>query len=610
MVRNSAFVFIKPHALTDKVKDCVKEVFEKNDIIIKTEGELGAEDIDKYKKIDKHYYAIASKATILTPDKIAVPAPKFKEKFGKEWEEALQDGSALNAMDACEKFGVSSEKLDSMWAACKKAGDLVKFGGGFYCGKLEHEGKDYYVFNGFFMSMRSKFVEPGAAIYYYVVEWESDKTSWADFRGKVLGPTDPAQAPADSLRGMILAKWKELGLKSEPNVGDNGMHASASPFEALSERVNWLGYRVERDPFGKLLLKTGVSSAVVRDWCKDPQVTFGPVAMTKSLFDTLEDTDSDWCLALCQMIAGECKPQKAENPDDEIKKLKAQIEGYKSLEKAVLAIQSHVAPPPPKAEKKAEPEPKKDAKGGGKGGKGKKAPEPEKPPLRAGKGSGKGGSSTGGKGGGGGGGGGKRGGKDGGGPSVSRLKVMPKFLQEMTARLAPKSEDKRGLAHARLNDKTSGLGRNDNDEYDVEGATIVDSDYTADDVRVFGQFGKKGSSDQQGRKTEEAQTKKANGFFLTEAPKVEEEDRGPMTFKKKMDRSAGGGAAGHKGVGAGGTGKAPDKKAADEDDGYRIIVPGRRGRAHSPSPPPKAKPGVKKQKLSFGGGDDDGDSED
>merc|ERR1712217_800706 len=273
-----------------------------------------------------------------------------------------------------------------MWGECKKAGNLVKFGGGFYCGKLEPAGKGtFYVFNGFFMSMRSKFVEPGTSIYYYVVEWDSTKLPWSDFRGKVLGPTDPAGAPADSLRGMILAKWKDLGLKSEPNTGDNGVHASASPFEGLSERINWLGYRVERDPFGKLLLRTGVTASVVREWCKDPQVTFGPIPIKKSLFDTLEDTDSDWCLALCQMIAGECKLKKPVDLEAEVANLKAQIEAFKPLEKAVLAIQSHLPPQPPKPSKSSS---KDDSKKISK--KGAAPKEVEKPPLRQKGGSGKG----------------------------------------------------------------------------------------------------------------------------------------------------------------------------------------------------------------------------
>jgi hypothetical protein len=188
----------------------------------------------------------------------------------------------------------------------------------------------------------------------YTVEWNPAKLSWKKFRNEVLGPTDPVDAPTSSLRGQILANWKELvrscavwllvlllllhlillvsffffpllffflffflffllflsfffppllpllffscfffffflfffffsfllfflfffffcfvfilvaivfthlmsplrmythenlfqGLKEVPNVGDNGVHASASPFEALAERLNWLGARL------------------------------------------------------------------------------------------------------------------------------------------------------------------------------------------------------------------------------------------------------------------------------------------------------------------------------------------------------------------------------
>jgi len=400
MVRNSAFVFIKPHALTDKVKDLVKETFEKKEITIKKEGPIEAEVIDKKELVDKHYYAIASKATLLKPDQLNVPKEKIKEAFSVEWDEVLKSGQALNAKDACEKFEVDAKGLDAMWAQAKKAGDLVKLGGGFYCAKLTNP-KDqgtFYVFNGFFMSMRSKFVEPGTAIYYYVVEWDSATLPWADFRGKVLGPTDPATAPADSLRGAILARWKELDLKSEPNTGDNGVHASASPFEGLCERANWLGYRVERDPFGELLLKTGVTRKQFKEWSTDPQVTYGVLPITKSLYDSLEDTDSDYCLALCQMIGDHCKPKDtAAELQAEVTKLKAQLESYKPLEKAVLAIQAYTVPMAVKTEAKGKGKGKgkvePTSKGGSKGSK-KGAAEPEheeKPPMRQRRGKGKGG---------------------------------------------------------------------------------------------------------------------------------------------------------------------------------------------------------------------------
>lgn len=79
-----------------------------------------------------------------------------------------------------------------------------------------------------------------AKVLYYCVEWDDSTCSWDTFRSKVLGATDPADAPAESLRSQIAAKWKELGLPGPCDVGDNAVHASASPFEAMIERCNWL----------------------------------------------------------------------------------------------------------------------------------------------------------------------------------------------------------------------------------------------------------------------------------------------------------------------------------------------------------------------------------
>jgi nucleoside diphosphate kinase len=306
MVKNVAFVFLKPLAVTEKMKEMVKDTFEKKGIKILKEGAIEAADIDKKQLIDKHYYAIASKATLLTPDKLSVPADKFKGQFGLEWEEVLKDGKALNAKDACEQLGVDADGLNELWGACKKSGNLVKLGGGFYCGKIEKDGKGpFYVFNGFFMTMRSGFVKEGASIYYYVVEWDPKDLAWADFRGKVLGPTDPADAPKDSLRGGALAAWQDLGLPSEPNTGENCVHASASPFEALAERMNWLGYKAERDTWGKALLAADVRPKTIKDWCLDPQVTYGSklAPTTKSIWDTIEDMDAQECLDKCAEIA-------------------------------------------------------------------------------------------------------------------------------------------------------------------------------------------------------------------------------------------------------------------------------------------------------------------
>jgi hypothetical protein len=108
-------------------------------------------------------------------------------------------------------------------------------------------------------------------------------------------PTDPSTAPVGSIRRTIFDRYNELGLNSIPNTGDNGVHASASPFEGLAERCNWLAKSVEGDAFGKALLEAGLSKDTISAWFKDPQIKIDESA-TGSVFDALEDMDVNECL--------------------------------------------------------------------------------------------------------------------------------------------------------------------------------------------------------------------------------------------------------------------------------------------------------------------------
>merc|ERR1719409_1077599 len=113
---------------------------------------------------------------------------------------------------------------------------------------------------------RRKFTDPSATIHYYLVKWPTSSLSWADFRGKVLGATDPAEASQGSLRRAILDDWRALGLPACPDTGDNGVHASASPFEALSERVNWCGASFETDAYGRGLVPAAARGPCLMLW--------------------------------------------------------------------------------------------------------------------------------------------------------------------------------------------------------------------------------------------------------------------------------------------------------------------------------------------------------
>lgn len=337
MVLNSAFLFIKPHANTPRAKEVTQAFLEGKQIKIIKEGTITGSEIDEKNLIDNHYYSIASKATLKKPTELQIPTQKFKEKFSVDWDEVVKAGTVFNAKDACEKLAVSAEELDKIWAKAKADKKLVKFGGGFYCGKIEMEGKDpAYVINGFFMQMRSKYVAAGCSLHYYIVEWESSKLDWATFRAEVLGSTDPTTAPETSLRGQFFKNWKEYGLQAEPDIGDNAVHASASPFEALAEKMNWLGIKPKEDWFGSEVLKL-ISQRLLDSWKVDPVVTFGvaPCTKTQSLFDVVEDTDSDYCLMLLQMLTYDAKDSEYKQARMINEKLLREKNGYRPLEKAV-----------------------------------------------------------------------------------------------------------------------------------------------------------------------------------------------------------------------------------------------------------------------------------
>jgi len=298
--RQAAFVFIKPHANTPKVQELVKAKFAEVGIAIESEGEIDGPTIDENKYIDQHYYAIASKATMKKAEELNVPTDKFSEFFKEDWETVKTEKRAFNALDIKGALGLSDEELLKLWDATnEKDGTRKKFGGGFYCGMLlEKDGKKYYTFNAFFMQMRSKFVEKGKSIHYYSVNWDPSALAWQDFRGKVLGPTNPAEAPVGALRRTLFDTWEGLGLAAAPNTGDNGVHASASPFEGFAERTNWLKTTCATDIFGKELVAAGIPEATLKEWSVDPQVAVGD-GKKASLFDQLEDMDLGACKAKC-----------------------------------------------------------------------------------------------------------------------------------------------------------------------------------------------------------------------------------------------------------------------------------------------------------------------
>jgi nucleoside diphosphate kinase len=299
---NTAFFFIKPHAVSTMVSAVVEAAFRENNISIVNHGHIYSEEIKQRKIIDRHYNTIYRYAMEASPSQLVVApeaAVQFRSKFGITWQEAVESGIVFNASEAMEGLGgISPQKLGLMWA---ERINRVKLAPGIYVAEFFDEG--VYVVNGFYPAIREKFVSSGAKVHWYVLQWAEAQLSWKDFRSKIIGATDPAAAHEASLRHTLWRQWQALDLSFQPNVSDNGVHASASPLEGLAERMVWLGTPLDEDVFGKVLQSNGCNTEMVLNWAlNNPMVALPEQGAERSapIFDLLEDRQSTEVLSILQ----------------------------------------------------------------------------------------------------------------------------------------------------------------------------------------------------------------------------------------------------------------------------------------------------------------------
>ena len=68
LAMNSALVFIKPHANTQKGREVVKATLQSKGLKVTGEGLITGNEIETKQLIDNHYYAIASKVEMICID--------------------------------------------------------------------------------------------------------------------------------------------------------------------------------------------------------------------------------------------------------------------------------------------------------------------------------------------------------------------------------------------------------------------------------------------------------------------------------------------------------------------------------------------------------------
>jgi len=298
--RNQAFLLVEPSAVTEQVRSLLHSIFANHGIKVLSSGHISTEEVSQRRLIDTHFGVIAAKATLYTYGdgptgrKLFVTKEaleEFHRRFGLTWDAALAEGKVQNALDASRTLGLSALQFVEVWRQLEMSDEVIRLGPQSQCAQIQ----GLYVINGFYMKTRARFSDPGRSVYWLNVEFSPQRLSWASFMSGVIGTGPPSAAQSRSVRASLYDDWHGLGMRARPDDdSDACVLASASPFEALVQRMNWLSSEVHGDPFGRLLIAAGVPLDTILAWAEGPTVRLDGERL--SVFKCFEGLDSQSCI--------------------------------------------------------------------------------------------------------------------------------------------------------------------------------------------------------------------------------------------------------------------------------------------------------------------------
>ena len=295
---NQAVIFTKPlHHLgielsPEKLDELTRTFFEAKGFRITysksvTGLELAARDVIRQHYILYSTAAWAEDVTISDDGK-----ERFTTAFDQSWDEEVSVGRILPTTELLNRKEIDAHQLFTYWNSIFGAGKTAKLQDGFIMGYVEE--LDAYCINGFYPSMEANFYHPNTRITYYVVEFDSEQTSWSDFRKKVLGATNASNAVHESFRGQL---YSEYPVQFPGR--DNFVHGSAGPFEGFVERaIHEPDFDMSANPIGAWLQEKGVTLDSFKDW-KSAQ----SISALGDLFDETEEKNTDEVIQILDKVS-------------------------------------------------------------------------------------------------------------------------------------------------------------------------------------------------------------------------------------------------------------------------------------------------------------------
>jgi hypothetical protein len=249
---------------------------------------LGGPYLDKHNIMTQHYGVIAKISregvSAISDAALQTLKSKFSEDISR-WTPEYFKSHVIGGHEFLSRF---PEFNAFSLLALNDNIPTLRLGPGTYAQKIKIRGESFIILNPFHPYQVVPYNSPGNAI--IVLECLSE-LSWADLRGKIAGPTDPAAAPEGSVRNILLKEKNRYGLETVDR-GSNGIHMSAGPLEGMIEVQRFFSdftpLSFSDVAFGVLLSDKGAHD--INRLASNPDVDYS--GKKQSLFDITEEKDS------------------------------------------------------------------------------------------------------------------------------------------------------------------------------------------------------------------------------------------------------------------------------------------------------------------------------
>jgi hypothetical protein len=283
------FVWLHPSSVTPAVLEALPQLLQEHRVHIRGSGVLPLCEAVERQLLDVHHDSFYKNAFVRSAAQVPITdaeARMFASSFHQDWVKVVQLGLVLNAQEAEQKYG--SVHLTTWWNNLPNT-HRAQLSDQLFIGYMEEEG--LYVMNPPYSYRRARLYAGGADVAWYAVEWPAHDRTWAAFMTDVVGDADPDNAAPGSLRWHFSTNWTEYRLPGKPDQIECILHASDSPLAALAERCRWLDCHPMHDPYGQVLLQSGVHPALLSLLLSNPALYTCDTGIMTEAFHLLRQDD-------------------------------------------------------------------------------------------------------------------------------------------------------------------------------------------------------------------------------------------------------------------------------------------------------------------------------